>query len=118
MKKFPGEITSRKENEKHAVRCCDETGSTCISPTPCILETTFEEAQNVCSDQGLQLCPINEKLPSSCCETGCEIDPITMWLRDIRGSGRFLHFSSSNQINLNDGKWTKRLSSLIMELTV
>ena len=83
-KTFPRSITSHAENERHAVRCCDDSGSTCISPTPCKLASTYQEAKNVCTSQGLQLCPINENLSDTCCTTGCEIDERTMWLRDIR----------------------------------
>ena len=112
MKKFPGDqndekIASRKESERHAVRCCDESGSTCISPKPCNLDATFEEAQNTCSDQGLQLCPINNKLFETCCGTGCDIDPTLMWLRDIRESSDSVQFSSISQIESNQGKHWK-----------
>ena len=107
MNKFPGEITSSEESELHAVRCCDEDGSTCISPKPCNLEATFEEAQNICSEEGLQLCPINGKLPETCCGTGCDIDPTTMWLRDIRQSTRFPQISIHQNIGLSQGTFVK-----------
>ena len=105
LNKFPGEITSREESELHAVRCCDEDGSTCISPKPCNLEATFEEAQSICSNEGLQLCPINTQLPETCCGTGCDIDPVTMWLRDIRQSSGFPQISIKQKTSISQGKF-------------
>ena len=84
----------------HAVRCCDDSGSTCASPTPCQLASTYQEAEDICYNQGLALCPINDKLPDVCCGTGCEIDPVTMWLAnpfDV-GSKKFTFTSSSQTI--------------------
>ena len=81
-KKFPSEITSRPGNERHAVRCCDDIGATCISVQPCRLASTYQEANEYCLEQGLRLCKNNEKIDEICCGTGCEIDPVTMWLAD------------------------------------
>ena len=100
MEQFPSEINSNAEDEQHAVRCCDESGSTCISPTPCELAATYEEAKTICSNKGLSLCPINDNLTQICCGTGCDIDLITMWLRDIRETEGFSQqqFSSSSKV--------------------
>ena len=75
-------MTSHPGTERHAVRCCDNFDSTCISPRPCQLAKTFEEAKNICSQQGLSLCSQNVELDNICCKTGCEIDAITMWIAD------------------------------------
>ena len=79
-KLFPRGITAQAGDEKHSVRCCDDTGETCISPHPCMLANTYQEAYDVCIRQGLQLCRNNEKLSDICCKTGCEIDDKTMWI--------------------------------------
>ena len=100
MVQFPSEITSNAEDEQHAVRCCDKSGLTCVSPTPCELAATYEEAKTICSNKGLGLCPINDKLPEICCGTGCDIDLVTMWLKDIRETAGFSQqqFSSSSKV--------------------
>ena len=81
-KLFPTNITPRPGDEKHAVRCCDNNKLTCMSPRPCQLSRTFNEAKNICAQQGLSLCSNNEVLDSICCKTGCEIDAATMWIAD------------------------------------
>ena len=53
-----------------------------MSPRPCQLSRTFNEAKNICAQQGLSLCSNNEVLDSICCKTGCEIDATTMWIAD------------------------------------
>lgn len=75
-------IAPRPWNEKHAVRCCNNNELTCMSPRPCQLSQTFEEAKNICGQQGLSLCSNNEILDDICCQTGCEIDTETMWIAD------------------------------------
>ena len=75
-------ITPRPGNEKHAVRCCNNNELKCMSPRPCQLSKTFEEAKNICDQQGLSLCSNNEMLDDICCKTGCDIDTETMWIAD------------------------------------
>ena len=83
-KLFPRDITSHLGYEKHGVRCCDNIGTTCITPKPCQLASTYHEAKNICSEQGLRLCKRNEKLRDICCEKGCNMDSETMWIADDR----------------------------------
>jgi len=88
---FPREITAHLGNEKHAVRCCDNIQATCVSPSPCQLSSTFTEAENICSQEGLNLCSRHQNLDSICCKTGCEIDATTMWIADdSKGTSFFL----------------------------
>ena len=75
-------------NDKHAVRCCDNNRKTCISPEPCLVASTYQEASAICSEKGLALCRYSDKLDEICCGTGCDIDPITMWISDD-GLGKY-----------------------------
>ena len=81
-KLFPADIDVAPGHEKYAVRCCDNRKSTCISPQPCKLSSTYQEAENICFQQGLSLCSRNKELNSICCKTGCEIDYLPMWIAD------------------------------------
>ena len=81
----PTSISARPSDEKHAVRCCDDTGTTCTTPRPCHLASTYYEAVEICSKHGLRLCTRNEKLDDICCGTGCELDSTTMWIADDPG---------------------------------
>ena len=81
-KLFPSNISLSPGNERHAVRCCNNDQLTCISPKPCKKESTFEEAVNICAQQGLSLCSNNDILESICCSTGCMMDEETMWIAD------------------------------------
>ena len=85
---FPREISAQPGNEKHAVRCCDNKAKTCVSPEPCFLESTYQEASEICLERGLELCRYTEELSEICCQTGCDIDPITMWISD-EGLGKY-----------------------------
>ena len=75
-------MTLQLGNEKHAVRCCDDTGNECVTPRPCQLAATYSEAEIICSTQGLRLCGSSENLNYKCCLTGCNIDSKTMWIAD------------------------------------
>ena len=81
-KNYPRPVTLQPENEKHAVRCCNEIDDTCTTPIPCQLASTYEEAGNICSKIGLRLCARNKRLNEVCCGTGCLIDKTTMWIAD------------------------------------
>ena len=81
-KNYPSPVTLQPENEKHAVRCCDEIEDTCTSPKPCQLASTYEEAKNICSKRGLHLCTNNNRIDDICCYTGCSIDRTTMWIKE------------------------------------
>ena len=91
-KLFPSEISARPGDEKHAVRCCDNSKKTCISPEPCFLSSTFDEASTICSERGLELCRYGEDLSEICCKTGCEIDPLTMWISDDGLGKSIIHY--------------------------
>ena len=73
---------SRSGNEKHAVRCCYTYDATCLTPLPCQMASTYDDAEDICSRKALSLCRRNKKLDSICCNTGCDIDAITMWIAD------------------------------------
>ena len=79
---YPSGVTSKRGDEKHAVRCCNDIGDTCTNPDPCEQRKTYQEAKAICSKQGLRLCERNEKLSSICCRTGCKFDYTTMWIAD------------------------------------
>ena len=103
---FPRDVTSHPGNEKHAVRCCNNNELTCMSPRPCQLSKTFEEAQSICAQNGLSLCSNNEILKSICCKTGCEIDSETMWIADSQPCTKNSWFYVENlldkQLNKHD----------------
>ena len=88
-KLFPADIDVAPGHEKYAVRCCDNGKSTCISPQPCKLSSTYQEAENICFQQGLNLCSRNDELNSICCKTGCEIDYLPMWIADDSKGNQF-----------------------------
>ena len=46
------------------------------------MASTYQEAEVICSEQGLRLCARNEKLSDVCCGTGCTIDNKIMWIAD------------------------------------
>ena len=87
----PRDITSHPGDERHAVRCCNNIGTTCKSLSPCQLASTYREAQELCGEQGMRICARNEKLNFGkqgnehlgiCCQTGCNQDHLTMWIAD------------------------------------
>ena len=80
---FRKDIDIASGHEKYAVRCCDISKPTCISPNnPCQVSKTYPEAENICSEKELNLCPRNDALDSVCCKTGCNLDNKPMWIAD------------------------------------
>ena len=64
-----------------------------MSPKPCMLARSYQEAKETCLEQGLELCKNNENLNDICCGTGCEIDPLSMWISD-EGLGKYTIFEN------------------------
>ena len=104
----PESIVSMREDSKHFIRCCTNSGDLCISrirhandtrksdDLQCqYLPQTYENAERVCQSHGLRLCTIEMKrvVPryptldqnqfkhgkELCCTTGCNHDLTTMW---------------------------------------
>ena len=81
----PEGISSHSGDEKHAVRCCNEMGDECISPEPCQLQSTYQEAKQICHQNALRLCTGEEMLDNICCQKGCAIDCKYTWVDDNKG---------------------------------
>ena len=91
-------INSVSGDTQHAVRCCSQNGETCTTPCetapgtveePCggninfsgcssLLDRTYNEAEDICSRQGLRLCTSSVH----CCGTGCGMNSKTIWIAD------------------------------------
>ena len=57
-----------------------------------MLVSSYQEAEETCLEQGLELCKNNANLNDICCGTGCEIDPLSMWISD-EGLGKYTIFN-------------------------
>ena len=82
-----GEVISKPGNEKHAVRCCSQSGDTCTTPDdPCNGASTYYEAKELCEEKGLRLCSQTEMIGGVCCQTGCSFDCKYVWVEDLKGN--------------------------------
>ena len=81
----PEGISAHPGDAHHAVRCCNKIGDDCVTPTPCLLHTTYEEAKEICHQHGLRLCTRAEMLNNICCQGGCGIDGKRTWVADDKG---------------------------------
>ena len=72
----PGEAT------KAAVRCCEMDGAECHAPDTCHT-TSFEEAEEICYNEGMRLCSPSEMKGGKCCKVtadgGCGFDNKLTW---------------------------------------
>ena len=104
----PESVVSMREDSKHYVRCCTNSGDLCVSRIRHANDTrntddlhcqylpqTYKNAERICRRHGLRLCTIemkrvvpkyptreqNQLKPGKelCCTTGCNHDLRTMW---------------------------------------
>ena len=87
---FPGTFISQPFDKKHAVMCCDATGTRCVSPDPCKPSSTYLEAVYICSLMGLRLCSENDNIDEICCDAGCGVDSKLMWISSGEHKGTFI----------------------------
>ena len=78
--------------------CCDMSGSMCVSPDPCKMESTYLEAVYICSGMGLRLCSENDNIEEVCCNAGCGVDSKLMWISDTESEGTFHMLYKLNSI--------------------
>ena len=76
-------------------------GSTCMSPQPCMLASSYQEAKETCSEQGLELCKSNENLNDICCGTGCVFNSPTIGRNAEVGNRNIGRIFDKNPTNMS-----------------
>ena len=91
-KDVPISQVSNKELVKgtSGVRCCSTDGKKCSTTGTCHYDKTYEEAEEICAAKGMRLCFAHEV--DKCCENGCYIDDLLMWIAEIEPKGALTIF--------------------------
>ena len=95
-----GEAIAKPGDEKHAVRCCSQSGDTCSTLNePCYEASTYYEAKDICEKKGLRLCSQTEMIGGVCCQTGCSFDCKYVWVEDLKGNVVLIFVNHNDTLN-------------------